>query len=56
MDIYLILKIMMRIGNAVNHQVKNGSMLGLISTAEDVPESGYSSKLETSPKLFTEGT
>lgn len=33
---------MVRIGIAVNHQVKKGSMLGLISTAEDVPESGYS--------------
>jgi hypothetical protein len=46
----------MRIGKAVNHQVKNGSMLGLMSMLEEVPESGYSSKLETSPRLFTEGT
>ena len=39
-----------------NHHARNGSMLGLISTAEPVPESGYYSKLETSPKLFTAGT
>lgn len=39
-----------------NHQVKNGSMFGLISTAEEVPESGYSSKFDTSPRLLTVGT
>lgn len=40
----------------VDHQVKKGSMLGFISTAGLLlPESGYSSKLETSPKLFTTG-
>ena len=42
--------------NAVNHQVKNGSIFGLMSTADEFPESGYSSKFDTSPKLFTEGT
>ena len=39
-----------------DHQVKKGSMLGLMSTAPEVPESGYSSKLETSPRLLTTGT
>lgn len=39
------------------HQVKKGSMFGLISTAGlELPESGYYSKLDTSPKLFTTGT
>ena len=42
--------------NAVNHQVKNGSIFGLMSIADEFPESGYSSKFDTSPKLFTEGT
>jgi hypothetical protein len=41
---------------AVNHHVRKGSMFGFISTAEEFPESGYSSKLDTSPKLFTVGT
>jgi hypothetical protein len=41
----------------MNHQVKKGSMLGLISTAGLVlPESGYYSKLLTSPRLLTTGT
>ena len=41
----------------VNHQVRKGSILGFISTAELLlPESGYSSKFDTSPKLFTTGT
>jgi len=39
-----------------NHQAKKGSIFGLIYTAEVVPESGYYSKLDTSPKLFTDGT
>ena len=39
----------------INHQVKNGSKLGLISWAV-TPESGYSSKFDTSPRLFTTGT
>lgn len=39
-----------------DHQVKKGSTLGLISTALFEPESGYSSKLETSPRLLTTGT
>ncbi len=37
-----------------NHQLKKGSMLALIYCAP-TPESGYSSKFETSPKLFTTG-
>lgn len=45
-----------KIGIVVNHQVKNGSIFGLMSKAPDVPESGYSSKLETSPRLLTWGT
>lgn len=40
-----------------HHQVKKGSMLDLMSMAGlALPESGYSSKLETSPRLLTTGT
>lgn len=38
----------------MNHQARNGSTLGLIYKTA-VLESGYYSKLDTSPKLFTCG-
>lgn len=38
----------------IDHQLRKGSTLGLIYGTID-PESGYSSKLDTSPKLFTVG-
>jgi hypothetical protein len=41
--------------NHWSHHDKKGSTVVFISWAT-VPESGYSSKFDTSPKLFTTGT